>query len=150
MLLGSRELVRWLCVLLLSADAGNTLAPALHHAALTRARMLELLAIARGRVDPPEALFVLGAFSLLDLLLSVPIEVALSLVPTSPLTTEALIAEGGPWYPYIELARALEADDGRRLEDTCVALGVEPEGACNLWLEAGAWAARTAASLGAD
>jgi len=148
--LGSRELVRWLCVLLLSADAGNTLAPALHQAALTRARMLELLAIERGRIDPPDALFVLGAFSLLDLLLGVPIEVALALVPMSPLATEALIAEGGPWCPYIDLARALESDDGRRLESACVALAVEPESACNLWLEASVWAASTAASLAAE
>ncbi len=149
-LLGVRELIRWLCVLLLSADTGNALAPALHQAALTRARMLELLAIARGRVDPPDALFVLGAFSLLDLLLGVPIEVALSLVPMSPLATEALIAEGGPWCPYIDLARALESDDAGRLEAACIALALEPEGACNLWLEAAAWAARTAASLAGE
>jgi len=142
MMLGTRELYRWLAVLLLTSAGGVPLARALHETALVRGRLLELIAIARGRTDPPEALFVTGAFSLLDLLLNVPLESALALMPLLPTQTiDALIAESGPWRPYLDLALALEAGDDSRQQAACAKLELNRDKAAALYAEAGDWAA---------
>lgn len=150
MLLGTKELYRWLCVLLLTADSSSAIAPALHETALARGRLLELLAIARGRVDPPDALFVTGAFSMLDLLLNVPLEVALALTPLPDAATEAMIAESGPWRPYLEVALGAESADSARLEAGCAALGLDVDGVSALAVQATQWAQQAADGLSAD
>ncbi|MCK6428046.1 MAG: HDOD domain-containing protein, partial [Burkholderiaceae bacterium] len=150
MMLGTRELYRWLAVLLLSSAGSVPLARALHETALVRGRLLELVAIARSRTDPPEALFVTGAFSLLDLLLNVPLESALALMPLLPAQTiDALIAESGPWRPYLDLALALEAGDDARQEAACAKLELNRDKAAALYAEAADWAAG-ATELGGD
>lgn len=150
MMLGTRELYRWLAVLLLTSSGSVPLARALHETALVRGRLLELIATARGRSDPPEALFVTGAFSLLDLLLNVPLESALALMPLLPAQTiDALIAESGPWRPYLDLALALEAGDDARQEAACAKLELNRDKAAALYAEAADWAAG-ATELGGD
>lgn len=142
MMLGTPELYRWLAVLLLASSGSVPLARALHETALARGRLLELVATARGRSDPPEALFVTGAFSLLDLLLNVPLESALALMPLLPAQTiDALIAESGPWRPYLDLALALEAGDDARQEAACAKLELNRDKAAALHAEAADWAA---------
>lgn len=142
MMLGTRELYRWLAVLLLSSAGSVPLARALHETALVRGRLLELVAIARSRTDPPEALFVTGAFSLLDLLLNVPLESALALMPLLPAQTiDALIAESGPWRSYLDLALAFEAGDDARQEAACAKLELNRDKAAALYAEAADWAA---------
>jgi EAL and modified HD-GYP domain-containing signal transduction protein len=147
MMLGTRELYRWLSVLLMTAESRSAIATALHETALARGRLLELLAGAGPRGDPPQQLFVTGAFSLLDLLLSVPLEVALALTPLPTAAVEALIGECGPWRPYLEIALALEGDAPDRLEAACAALRIDTGTALSLAAQARDWAARTAADL---
>lgn len=136
----TRELYRRVSLLLATADRTSVIAPALHEAALARGRLLELAAIARGRVDPPDALFVTGVFSMLDLLLNVPLELALALTPLPYAASEALIAEAGPWRPYLQLPLAIEAGDMRALEASCATLGLQSDGVASLAVEAGRWA----------
>jgi EAL and modified HD-GYP domain-containing signal transduction protein len=146
LMLGTRELYRWLCTLLLASGEPGPLTRALHETALTRGRLLERVAAARG-VDSPEALFVTGAFSLLDLLLNVPLETALALMPLLPTQAiDALIAETGPWRPYLDLALALESGDDARLEAACEQLQLNREKAASLYAEAADWAAAASAA----
>ncbi|MEG0820392.1 MAG: HDOD domain-containing protein, partial [Burkholderiaceae bacterium] len=79
-LLGTRELYRWLSALMISARPDAPLAAGLQEQALARGRLLELLAARVGHA-PPELLFIVGSFSLLEALLAVPLEVALVAVP---------------------------------------------------------------------
>ena len=97
------------------------------------------------RRDPPEHLFVTGTFSLLDLLLNVPLEVALAMTPLPTAAVEALIGERGPWRPYLEVALALESDLPDRLEAACTPLRVDVDTAVSLAAQARSWAAQTAA-----
>jgi EAL and modified HD-GYP domain-containing signal transduction protein len=150
MMLGTRELYRWLSVLLMSADRSSAIAPALHETALTRGRLLELLAETAGRSDPPEQLFVTGSFSLLDLLLNVPLDVALALTPLPTAATEALIGETGPWRPYLAIALALENDAPEKLQAACRLLQVPVETTLELAAQARQWAAETVAQLQFD
>jgi hypothetical protein len=141
-LLGTRELHRWLCVLL--ADAGaSPISTALHETALTRGRLAELLAQARGEPSS-EQLFVLGAFSLLDLLLDVPLDVALALTPLPAPALDALIGETGPWRPYLEAAFAIEAGDPDRLDAACAQLGLSREAVLAAHAQASQWSQEVA------
>jgi EAL and modified HD-GYP domain-containing signal transduction protein len=145
LMLGTRELHRWLCVLL--ADCGSSpIARALHETALTRGRLLEMMAIERHEPNP-EALFVLGAFSLLDQLLDVPLEAALALAPVPEATIDALIAERGPWRSYLEVALALEACDPTRLEETCSGLRLTRDAVIAMNSEAARWSTEAVSSL---
>lgn len=142
LLLGNRELHRWLCVLL--GDAGvSPISTALHETALTRGRLLELLGQSRGE-SSPEQLFVLGAFSLLDLLLDVPLDAALALTPLPAPVVDALISETGPWRPYLETALAIEAGEPDRLDRACAQLGVAREKTLALYEAASRWGAEAA------
>jgi EAL and modified HD-GYP domain-containing signal transduction protein len=137
LLLGTRDLHRWLCVLL--ADSGTSpISRALHETALTRGRLLELLAL-RGGEPQPEHLFMLGTFSLLDLLLDVPLQTALSLAPVPQPVAEALLAQTGAWRPYLDLALALEAGEPDRLDIACSVLALARDDAVALHANASAW-----------
>lgn len=138
--LGARDLYRALCILLITAENVSPIAPALQETAIARGRLMELLAIARGRRDPPDGLFLTGAFSLLQVLLDVPLEVVLARIPLPGPASDAIFAEEGPWRPYLDVALAIEADDLAGLESACGRLELDVDGATSLAVEADNWA----------
>ena len=107
MLLGRKELQRWLCVLLMSAADGRPAARALQEQALARGRFLELLARAHSEPEP-EALFSMGLFSMLEVLLRVPLQEAVAPLRLGGAATQALLQAQGPWAPHLALAAALD------------------------------------------
>jgi hypothetical protein len=145
-LLGISELYRWLTLMLVSSDAERPLAPALFETALARARLCELLAAERG-TEPPEALFVTGAFSLLDVLLDVPLEVPLACARLSDIAVEALIGARGPWRPYLEAALAAEYADFDRIDRAAAQIGLAPDRIAQLSEDAAAWAQQAASII---
>ncbi len=147
-LLGTSELYRWLTLMLVSGDAERPLAPALFETALARARLCELLAAERG-TEPPEAMFVTGAFSLLDVLLDVPLEVPLASARLSDTAVDALIGARGPWRPYLDAALAAEYADVDGIDRAAADLGLAPDRIAALSEDAAAWA-HQAASLIAE
>ncbi len=145
-LLGTNELYRWLTLMLVSSETERPLAPALFETALTRARLSELLAAERG-TESPEALFVTGAFSLLDVLLDVPLEVPLAAARLSETAVDALIGACGPWRPYLEAALAVEYADVDGIDRTAAKLGLAPDRIAELGEAAAAWAHQAAALM---
>ena len=137
-LLGTRELYRWLTAVLVASETDRPLAPALSETALTRARLCELIALERGS-EPPEALFVVGAFSLLDVLLDVPLEVPLASAGLSENAVEALIGASGPWRPHLDAAIAFENADDAAIEHSAGALGLAAERLAELAEAASTW-----------
>lgn len=122
-MLGYEKLNRWLSLLLGTASK-DPMAPALMHTALLRARLMELLA--SGLVDRSEYdnLFITGAFSLLDTLLGVGMEQALEAMRLPEPISDALLANGGRYQPFLDLAVASEADDGEVIADQAAMLGL--------------------------
>jgi hypothetical protein len=57
-----------------------------------------------------------------------------------------LIAETGPWRPYLDLALALESGDDARLEAACEQLQLNREKGASLYAEAADWAAAASAA----
>jgi EAL and modified HD-GYP domain-containing signal transduction protein len=101
------------------------MAPALMHTALTRARLMEVLA--HGLVDSQEYdnLFISGAFSMLDALLGVAMEKVLESMSLPEPISDALLGIGGAYAPFLELAKASESDDGKAIAEQAGMLGLD-------------------------
>jgi len=109
-MLGYDKLNRWLSLLLVTSSK-DAAAPALMQASVTRGRFMEL--IGKSFVDKNETdnLFITGAFSLIDTLLGVSMDVALAEMTLPESVNEALIDRQGSYAPFLELALACEQPD---------------------------------------
>ena len=110
LLLGRKELYRWLSVLMLAIGDGRKASRALQELSLARARLLELLASDQGR-NPPDALFTVGLLSLMDVMMQMPLADALQPLRLGPAARQALLEGSGPWHEYLAMAIDLEQAD---------------------------------------
>ncbi len=125
-ILGYDKLNKWLSLLLATASK-DPMAPALMHTALTRARLMELLA--HGLVERQEYdnLFITGAFSMLDALLGVSMDKVLESMSLPESICDALLGKGGVYGPFLELARVSEGEDGKALAEQAAMLGLSAD-----------------------
>lgn len=124
LLLGRERFYRWLTLLLFSSSDGNAIdGPLLEHA-LVRARFMELLAPAGYSSVQRDELFIVGVFSLLDMLLKLPLSVAVEPLALPVPVHDALVHARGPLAPMLRLALAAEAQDDHALADAAAALGI--------------------------
>uniref|UniRef100_B8DN28 Diguanylate phosphodiesterase n=1 Tax=Nitratidesulfovibrio vulgaris (strain DSM 19637 / Miyazaki F) TaxID=883 RepID=B8DN28_NITV9 len=134
-LLGTRNLVQWLCVTVLSEFDTGPMARELIAVSALRAKFLELCSsrvtlrarqmdtghmeagqvgtgqVGTGQARPaPQsgAMFMLGLFSLLEPLLCLPLAELLRSLPLADELTEALAAHTGPYAPWLELLEHYE------------------------------------------
>ncbi|BFR48950.1 HDOD domain-containing protein [Nitratidesulfovibrio sp. HK-II] len=116
-LLGTRNLVQWLCVTVLSEFDTGPIARELIAVSALRAKFLELCASraavrATGQGTPPAAqsgaLFMLGLFSLLEPLLCLPLAELLRSLPLVDDLAEALAGHSGPYAPWLDLMEHYE------------------------------------------
>jgi EAL and modified HD-GYP domain-containing signal transduction protein len=108
-LLGYRRLVKWLVLLMvISAKESKALAPI--YFAVARGFCMENLARARGERHADDC-FVVGAFSLMDLVTGQPLEQLFSDLPLPAPVVDAVRHGTGPYGLPLTLVRALEAQD---------------------------------------
>jgi len=124
-ILGRQKLYRWLTLLLFTSGGGEDLDWALMENALVRARLAELLSHNALPANERDELFVAGIFSLLDILLRLPMEKVLSQVSLPPLAEEALLHKRGKYAPYLELAIACEQFDQDLIESLSEQIGLD-------------------------
>ena len=122
--LGRDKTYRWLTVLLFSSGQGRSIDSALLEQALVRSRLMEILARERFNRTALEELFTVGIFSLLDLLLKLPMSVALEPLKLPPTVHDALVNETGEYATWLQLAALAEGEDGMALRSTAEGLGV--------------------------
>lgn len=147
-LLGRRQLQRWL-QLLVYADPGNDqrINPLLQWAAM-RGRLMEL---SLPQISPAcsadgDAAFMAGTFSLLDVLLNLPMEEILAQLPIADEIKAALLERSGPLG---ELLSAIEAADHRRTEAASkllTGLGITAASHIDTQIAAIDWAGKVAAA----
>ena len=125
-ILGYDKLNKWLSLLLATASK-DPMAPALLHTALTRARLMEELAHGLFERQEWDNLFITGAFSLLDLLLGVPMDKVLESMHLPEPISDALLGRGGVYGPFLELAQVSEGEDGAQLSERAGLLGLSAE-----------------------
>jgi len=140
--LGRQKLYRWLTILLFTSGKSTGLDWAVMENALIRARLAELTAqhaLAPGERDE---LFVAGMFSLLDVVLSMPMETVLKQVNLPEPVNEALLEKRGKYATYLALAVACEESDDVNIAALSQAVGLETWRIDYFHLEAMLWAQR--------
>lgn len=138
-ILGRQKLYRWLLMLLYSSGDAPPNADALLETGLIRARFMEIVAGPKVRPDQRDIVFVTGLFSLLDMVLRVPMAKALSAVQLHDAIPAALIKREGPLAPWLNLAIACEGSDAE-LEAAAAQCGVETQDVLLAWHQAMSWA----------
>ncbi len=112
--LGQQKLYRWLTLLLFGSGTVNARDWALMENALVRGRLTEMFGREAFSPDEQDKLFIVGFFSLLDVLLRMPMGDALAQLNLPDELVNALVHEQGKYAPFLELAIACEqADQGR-------------------------------------
>ncbi len=109
MMLGYKKLKRWLALLLATAKQDLNLRPVMF-AAVRRGLLMEELARGIGDDDMRGEIFICGVFSLLDRMMGEPFESLLGNVPVPERVVQALAHETGPYMPYLQMIRAVEAE----------------------------------------
>ena len=111
MYLGREKLYRWLTLLLFSSHDGRPTDSALLEQSLVRGRMMELLAQNKLPRLQCDELFIIGIFSLFDVLLRMPMSLAIEPLQLPAAAAEALNKGTGIYAPYLKLAIAHEQDE---------------------------------------
>jgi EAL and modified HD-GYP domain-containing signal transduction protein len=111
MLLGLNKMFRWAALLLSTSKEGGS-AQALRSTAVVRGRLMELLVAERpNNAADGDIAFVVGIFSVLDVMLKMPLQQALSTILLPEGVEDALLHRKGPLAPYLELTLACESSD---------------------------------------
>ena len=139
MILGLKKLFRW-AALLLTTSKSSDLAPAVGHTAIVRGRLMELLA---AEILPPEEsenAFLVGIFSMLDILLGVPLDKALAAIALPAEVTDALLHNTGLLAPFLQLTLACEEADDAAFAQAATTLQLSNHQVNWAHLQALAWA----------
>ena len=119
MLLGRRQLQRWLQLLMYSDPASGSGANPLMQLAATRGMLMELLSgkIKPGDQQAADLAFISGIMSLMPTLMSVPMEEILCSINLDNDVREALESRRGSLGAMLNLTEALEGDEGQTCHD---------------------------------
>ncbi|SDB15723.1 EAL and modified HD-GYP domain-containing signal transduction protein [Pseudobutyrivibrio sp. YE44] len=137
-LLGQKEIRRWLNTTLfneLAAGKPNEIT----RLSLIRARFAENLATAFDYAMRKDELFLMGLFSLLNLILDMPMEDALEQVGVSNEIKKALISDDGIFSPQLEFLLSYEAGDWQEVSRLMVLHDIEMHVVYDAYVEALKW-----------
>lgn len=140
LVLGWQKFYRWLTLLLFTSGETSGLDWAVMENALIRARLAELCAQDALSSSERDELFVAGMFSLLDVVLSMPMEDVLKQVSLPPLVGEVLLYQEGKYAPYLDLAIACEQSDNEHVAVLAQAIGLDIWHVNGFHLDAMLWA----------
>lgn len=135
-LLGLTEVRKWVTVISLSSLTKDIPDQAIH-LSLTRAKMGESLS-EHLEINNAE-LFMLGMFSIIDVLLHRPMEVAIEGLPFSGEIKDALLGEENVYTDILSLMKTLETCDWEQFSLYSGKLGIKEEAALHCYSKAMEW-----------
>ncbi len=138
-LLGLREIRSWVSLLSISSMADDKPAE-LVVSSLIRARLCEQLAVPVKMGDRKSDMFLMGLFSLLDVIMSRPIEEILAEITVEDDILEALTGAPGPLLHVLTLTIALEKGEWQEVSRLASELQIEESSLAALYLDAVKWA----------
>ena len=146
-LMGFQRLFKW-SALLLTTSAADAKPSAASMTAIVRGRLMELLAsrpaaspgIPGGPAISADDAFVVGVFSMLDVLLGVPLKRALAEVQLPAAVSAALLENSGPLAEWLALVQACERPQTPEFGLQLAALGINSRQLNTAHLQALAWA----------
>ncbi len=119
--LGYQNLYRWLALLMVTAARQST-SSALVTTAITRGRLAELIGANLFDAQERDNLFIVGAFSLLDAILQVPLDTIVEQIALPEPVLDALFRHEGAYGPILSLVEACESVDQAHSADTALEL----------------------------
>jgi hypothetical protein len=126
MALGYSRLRAWLMEQMPHASSDTNLNP-IRAGMVLRAHTMAHLADAGIEDDLRREVFLCGALSQVDLLLGESLGNALQRIPLPGRITSALLAQTGPYAPWLEVATALEGSSTKIIRDICRAHDLEAD-----------------------
>lgn len=141
--LGYQNLHKWLALLLVTAAKQNT-AAALITTAIARGRLAELLGHGLFEAQDRDNLFITGAFSLLHVILQMPLEQITEQVALPEAVTDALFHHTGQFGALLELVKLCETlstpQHAARAAELAMMIGLTPEALNRAQVESLVWA----------
>ena len=138
MLVGYRQLYRWVCLQMISAT-GNEVSNALASISLCRARFIENIGKASGKTCDLDYFFIIGLFSLLDIILGTNMPELLARLSPPDDIRQALEDGTGPYGPWLEMALACEVKNQPRIFELASELELTVEMVNQAHIEAICW-----------
>lgn len=138
-LLGLREIRSWVSLLSISSMADDKPAE-LVVSSLIRARMCEQLAQPCKMGDRQSDMFLMGLFSLLDVIMSRPIDEILQEITVEEDVVEALTGTQGELNQVLALVIAMEKGEWEQVSQLAAALRLEEKALSQTYLDAVKWA----------
>lgn len=139
MLMGLDKLYRWAAMLLTTSRLGDA-PPSTGNTAIVRGRLMELLVAERLNNEDRDHAFVAGVFSLLDVMLGMPMDMAIAALALPKPVSEVLLHRSGVLAPFLELTLACEQVDDDTFARVAVQLGLTGQQVNLAHLQALAWA----------
>ena len=137
-LLGQRELKKWINTVItkeLCADRPNEIT----RVSLLRAKFLECLAPSFGTGMKASELFLMGLFSVLNIILSMPMEEALNKVNVSKDIREALLSCKGEFADIYGFMTAYENADWQEVSRMQILKNIDSDAVFKAYIEAVCW-----------
>ena len=126
MVLGLSRVKSWLLEQIPHAASDLNLQPVRTAMVLRAQFMAELLDAGEGEALKRE-LYLCGLLSQIDLLLGEPMPGALHAIPLPERVTSAIVGQSGPYWPYLEIATALETPHTASTRALCATHGFDEE-----------------------
>jgi c-di-GMP-related signal transduction protein len=129
---------------LVTIAAANCMGTSSHHSpelmtlCLQRARFCELLAPLAGQGDAEQ--YLIGMISVIDAMLSIPMEEVLKMLPLRPAAAAALLGEPSPVDLPLNLVRHYEQNRWDICADYCDTLGIAEHELAGIYAESLRWA----------
>ncbi len=147
MLLGLGKLKNWVNLLALSNLSGKP--HELSVAALTRARMCEMISTQLKQQSRPDTSFTVGLLSTLDAFLDMPLDELLRNLSLSEALNQAMLTHAGPEGMVLQLVQAHEQGHWQEIDWAHLeTLGLTPEILAEIYVNSLHWVAETMNSLG--
>jgi EAL and modified HD-GYP domain-containing signal transduction protein len=147
MVMGQDKLYRWLTLILFTGGQARELDQAVLENALVRGRVAEQLAGRALFAKARDEIFVAGLFSLLDVVMRMPMEQVLKQIALPAEITEAIVSQRGPYAPYLALAIACERDDQSSIEALARQIGRDVADIDGVHMDALLWAQALSADV---
>lgn len=147
MVMGHDKLYRWLTLILFTGGQAQELDHAVLENALVRGRVAEQLAGRALFAKARDEIFVAGLFSLLDVVMHMPMDQVLEQISLPVEISEAILAQRGPYAPYVALAIACEQDDQSSIETLAREVNRDVADINRVHMDALLWAERLSADV---
>lgn len=138
-ILGRNQLYRWLTLLMVTAG-NNSTSPALMKTSIIRGRLTELLGAPFFEKHDRDNLFIVGVFSMLDVILKMPMPQVLEKLLLPETIVDALNDRSGIFGPFLKLTEACEDANSNNMLELAALLQLNPEKVNQCHIEALAWA----------